>query len=82
MHTDEFQHPECQKKEVFFMNMKREVFDRFDFSSKRLGKQTFNGLGEQIFYEDWYPVFVSKEELDTYPLTLMELRRKMREINS
>lgn len=73
-----FIHPEIQKGEVFFMNTESAKFKVIDFESKRIGNIAYDGNGNLLDHEDWFPVFLKEDEMSNSGFSLMELRRKFR----
>lgn len=72
----DFVHPELKDGEVFFTNSNLREFEKMKFKTKRLGRLTFTGKGEQQFFQDWYPVFINYHDVEYSGLSLRELRRK------
>jgi len=75
---DIFTHPELQKGEVFFSNMSTQDFENLLYQSKRRGMTAYNGEGSRQTSEDWFPVFVAREELEISNLNLVDARREFR----
>lgn len=75
-----FIHPETQQGEVFFVNAHDADFEVMSWTSKRKGLHTYDGEGNRIEHDDWFPVFIQKKELESQELSLMDLRRKWREV--
>ena len=73
-----FVHPELTKGEVLFTNAEFSQFEKMNFKTKRLGKIAYDGNGNQLNHEDWFPVFLNNAEVETSELSLMELRRKQK----
>ena len=73
----QFIHPELQKDEVLLKNMSDSSFNALKFSSKRIGRLSYDGRGNRQFENDWHPVFISIAELESQDQTLMEIRREL-----
>jgi hypothetical protein len=71
-------HPEKRECEVFLSNMNQSQFDGFHWSSKRPGVVAYDGTGAELYFEDWFPVFVKKNELTSKCIELPEVRRVLR----
>lgn len=78
MQTTSFTHPEKKYDELFISNVSHSIFNSTNLNSKRLGKSSFDGQGNRIYSNDWFPMFVKSKELDTYNISLGELRLKIR----
>lgn len=78
--AEEFIHPETQQGETFFINTDTKGFSLMEWNTKRKGLQTYDGEGNRIEHDDWFSVFIQKEELEKQNLSLQELRRKWREV--
>jgi len=59
----EFLHPEQKDGEVFLTNASRGDFGHVPWKTKRLGLIAYDGEGERMYAEDWYPVFMQQREL-------------------
>lgn len=70
----DFIHPELKDGEVFFTNSSLSDFQEMAFKTKRMGKAAFDGKGNQLNHEDWYPVFIKIEELELSEKTLLQTR--------
>lgn len=77
MNTIDFKHPECLMNEVFLKNMSEENFKELNFSTKRIGKQSYDGKGNKLESKNWYPTFVTKNELKAKSLILSEIRNEL-----
>ena len=53
--------------------MTGEQFARFDWKSKRQGTVAFDGEGHALNAPDWFPVFVSADELAAIRETRLEV---------
>lgn len=74
IHSIDFIHPELKDGEVFFTNSSLSDFQEMAFKTKRMGKVAFDGKGNQLNHEDWYPVFIKIEELELSEKTLSQTR--------
>ena len=74
----EFIHPELQEGEVFFSNCDSVSFALIPWWSKRKGNRAYNGTGQSLRIKDWFPVFVSKDELRRARVTVAEARQELR----
>ncbi len=75
-----FIHPEIKTGEIFFTNATRDQFKSMKWVTKRLGAIAYNGNGEKLNIEKWYPVFLLKEELKLSKIDLGDARKQFREI--
>lgn len=73
-----FAHPEEAAHERFFTNTNDLGFRRLPWKSKRRGERTFDGKGREFATDNWFPVFISKEELEESSVSLMDARRAFR----
>lgn len=73
-----FLHPEMRRGEVFLSNAAKKHYLLLQFSSKRLGVNSYNGLGVKLALNNWHPVFISKVELDQMNKSLSDARRDFR----
>ena len=71
----DFKHPELLDNEVFFTNSSLSDFQEMAFKTKRMGKVAFDGKGNQLNHEDWYPVFINNLEMKYSGYTLQDVRR-------
>lgn len=71
-------HPELGNREVFFTNASSEDYREMQFFTKRRGKVAYDGNGNSLRAEDWFPVFIRKEELLGFKITLNTLRARCR----
>ena len=62
MNSTNFKHPECFKNEILLKNMSAENFNTLSFLSKRIGKQSYDGIGNKLNTLNWFPVFINKDE--------------------
>lgn len=80
--TESFQHPETRAGEVFFSNVPLNELADLPWSTKRLGRVTYNGQGNRLAPSHWFPVFLETWELTRAGITdyagLMEVRRAWR----
>jgi len=56
-------HPEIRNGEVFFKNMTEQQFELLAWHSKRRGVTAYDGNGDFLDRNDWFPVFVKAREL-------------------
>lgn len=82
VHQSEWIHPEILQGEVFVSNMDSARFSAFTWLSKRKGSLAYDGEGHLLTARDWFPVFVQESELRDRNLTLTELRRRLRAVQS
>jgi hypothetical protein len=73
-----FIHPEQKKGEIFFTNSNYKAFDTFHLSSKRRGVFAYDGEGNLLSHEDWFPVFISEHELKNAKESLSFLRMEFK----
>ncbi len=73
-----FTHPEQHQIELFLTNATKEQFDEIDFFTKRKGKVSYDGNGNALSIDNWYPVFVNKNELAQSRKLLNEIRSELR----
>lgn len=73
-----FTHPELAKGEIFFTNASRQVFKKISWQTKRMGSVAYNGEGKKQINKNWYPVFISVDELEETGKTLREARMEHR----
>tara|TARA_R110000850_G_scaffold277120_1_gene423040 strand:- start:20143 stop:20385 length:243 start_codon:yes stop_codon:yes gene_type:complete len=69
-----FKHPECLNGEVFLSNMSLENYQNLEFQTKRKGNIPYDGIGDELSYENWYPIFIEQQELDSLNRSLQEVR--------
>ncbi len=72
-------HPEMEKGEIFFTNTNQKGFESMGFKTKRRGVTTYNANGQLFKREDWFPVFISREELNQSNPSLKIERRIFQE---
>lgn len=71
-------HPEEETDEIFVSNVSLGTFRVLPCATKRLGARTFDGNGREIFFDDWFPMFIHKRELpETDILALCRRIQKM-----
>ena len=70
----EFRHPEALAGEVFFTNAHQSDFRKMQFKTKRIGSNSYDGVGNKLTVDDWFPVFINKQELKVAGKSLKELR--------
>ena len=56
-------HPQAGTDEIFVSNISLGAFRTLSYSTKRLGTRTFDGNGQEIFIEDWFPMFLRGHEV-------------------
>ena len=71
-------HPETRAGEIFLTNARKAAFSAMTFRTKRLGIQARDGEGHEITNNDWFPVFVTQQEVSEQGTTLGEIRRQLR----
>jgi hypothetical protein len=71
-------HPEARAAEEFLANTCINGVRALGYSTKRVGKRTYDGNGHPVEFNDWYPVFVSRNELEQNSTTLIEARKRLR----
>lgn len=76
--AQEFTHAEIRAKEVFLSNTNDRGWRLISWTSKRRGQIAYDGNGTKLGHVDWFPVFVSSDELSAASLTLQEARRQLR----
>ncbi len=74
-----FIHPERLENEIFFTNCSLWQFENIKFNSKRKGDIAYDGNGEKLNLDDWFPVFIKVSELIATNKTLVEARNLFRE---
>lgn len=80
MKGKEFNHPELLVGEVLFTNATTNHFDKMIWRTKRIGVTAYDGRGNKLIHENWFPVFLKKSELIQRGIILSEVRRSWREI--
>lgn len=78
MEKSDWHHPELESGEVLLRNMNSEEFSRLDFSTKRQGKNSYDGDGNSTSNSDWFPVFIKEDELRRKGLSLGDARESVR----
>ena len=78
LYDSEFIHPEASAGEVFFTNSDEEGFVEMRFSTKRKGNHAFDGRGNPISKNNWFPVFLHLSELSRLNRSLPDIRRQFR----
>lgn len=73
--TEDFSHPELRDSEVLFLNSNKVNFDNLKFETKRNGSVAYDGVGNKLDHDNWFPVFLQEEEVLSSGKTLLELRR-------
>ena len=73
-----FTHPEIKEGEILFTNSNQKGFDMMDWKSKRKGLVAFDGNGLLTNNDDWFPVFIKKDELERSGKLLEDIRREFR----
>ena len=68
-------HPEAGNGEVLLRNMNHSGFSALDFSTKRQGQIAYDGDGNRLSQEDWLPVFIKIEELESRGIDLGTARK-------
>ena len=71
-------HPEIGTNEVFFTNASPRQFDAMEYRSKRIGTIAYDGKGNQLAHPNWFPVFLSRTEVEALGEPLQALRRNYR----
>lgn len=77
--AEDFIHPELRSNEIFFTNASEKQFEMMEWKSKRKGKIAYDGKGNQLHHDDWFPVFISAEELNMSNKNISETRRMWRD---
>lgn len=75
--TKQLIHPECLQGELMLKNMTKASFVKLNIPGKRMGKVSYDGLGNKLKAEDWFPVFISKAEFKSKKISLMDFRRSL-----
>lgn len=70
-----FVHPETRHGEVFFSNTNAQGLKELSFRSKRAGTVAYDGGGKRLQFEDWFPVFVRRDELRRKKTTVEAARK-------
>ncbi|MEK9157820.1 MAG: hypothetical protein AAB638_01390 [Patescibacteria group bacterium] len=73
-------HPEKQPDEVFFTNATARQFRIMRWRTKRKGSVAYDGEGNKLAHKNWFPVFLSKSELDNVKADLVTERKTWRQI--
>jgi len=77
MNYTNFKHPEHIEGEIFLKNMTFKNFNKLVFSTKRMGKQSYDGIGNKLTTSNWFPVFIKATELKSNKYTLSQIRHKL-----
>ncbi|MEN9649587.1 MAG: hypothetical protein RL094_554 [Candidatus Parcubacteria bacterium] len=75
IYKEGYVHPEETEHERFFTNTNDVGFHRLPWQSKRRGQRTFDGKGREFFVDNWFPVFISRDELQESSISLLDARR-------
>lgn len=70
-------HPEVRAGEVFVSATCARGFEQLDFASKRPGEVAYDGDGNRLSFDDWFPVFITTKELEVRGLDLASVRRML-----
>lgn len=71
---ENFIHPEVRNSEIFFSNSNKLKFKNLNCQTKRKGLFAYDGQGKKLNNDDWFPVFLTKNEVISSGKTLQELR--------
>lgn len=63
LEKNRFVHPEVQAGEVWYSNAHIYDVPKFNFKSRRVGQVPYDIYGEVVNSEDFYPLFVSYQEV-------------------
>lgn len=58
-------HPECGVDEIYLGNFSEQKFQLVGWKTKRMGKIAYDIHGERVYSEGFFPVFVSRKEMES-----------------
>lgn len=74
-----FIHPEIRINEYFLSNLTYEQFEALTYKTKRKGIVAYDGSGNELGIDDWFPAFVNKHEIVIVNRDLYSARKEFRE---
>lgn len=74
-----FLHPELEEGEVFLTNSNLKAFNQMSWKTKRKGRVALDGKGLMTNNDDWFPVFISSNELKVSGFDIKDIRSEIRQ---
>jgi hypothetical protein len=76
--TADFVHPELGDGELFFTNSDLLEFEQMTWRTKRKGNIAYDGNGNPLSNENWFPVFLQQMEIALVGKNLTQIRKIFR----